>query len=168
MLYETSGGRNKRKDGLLLVILVAGLSLDGVATLAVGRGLVLQSKLGQVTDDVLHLGVVVAALFASNVGKRGNGVEQVVDDGDDDGNTNGVTPDDDNGDDVGVAVEGLGELRHGVVEGNLVRVAGQPTEDTEESGKGVDGTDGDDELPRGEGLTATGDEDKTVLSKGDL
>jgi len=129
---------------------------------------VLQSKLGKVTDDVLHLGVVVAALFAANVGKRRDGVEEVVDNGDDDGNTDGVAPDDDNGDDVGVAVEGLGELRHGVVEGNLVGVAGQPTEDTEEGGKGVDGTDGDDELPRGEGLTTTGDEDKPVLSKGDL
>ena len=147
MLYETSGGRNKRKDGLLLVILVAGLSLDGVATLAVGRGLVLQSKLGQVTDDVLHLGVVVAALFASNVGKSGDRVEQVVDDGDDDGNTDGVTPDDDNGDNVSVAVKGLGPLGHGVVERNLVGVAGEPTEDTEESGKSVDGTNGEDKLP---------------------
>jgi len=129
---------------------------------------VLQSKLGEVADDVLHLGVVVAALLATDVGKRGDGVKKVVDDGDDDGDTDGVTPDDDNGDNVSVAVKGLGPLGHGVVEGNLVGVAGEPTEDTEEGGKSVDGTDGDDELPRGEGLTTTGDEDEPVLSEGNL
>jgi hypothetical protein len=48
---------------------------------------VLQSKLGKVADNVLHLGVVVAALLATDVGKRGDGVEEVVDDGDDE-----VTP----------------------------------------------------------------------------
>ena len=128
----------------------------------------LQSKLGEVADDVLHLGVVVAALLATDVGKRGDGVEEVVDDGDDDGDTDGVTPDDDNGDNVSVAVKGLGPLGHGVVEGNLVGVAGEPTEDTEEGGKSVDGTDGNDELPRGEGLTTTGDEDEPVLSEGDF
>jgi hypothetical protein len=104
MLYETVLRQKKRERArLLLVILVVNLSLDGVATLAVGHGLVLQSKLGEVTNDVLHLGVVVVALFAANVGKRGDGVEEVVDDGDDDGNTDGVAPDNDNGDDVGVA-----------------------------------------------------------------
>lgn len=146
MLYETSLGK-KGKDDLLIVTLISGLLLQQVATLTVGGGLVLQSKLGEVADDVLHLGVVVAALLATDVGKRGDGVEEVVRDGDDDGNTNGVTPDDNNGDNVSVAVKGLGPLGHGVVERNLVRVAREPTEDTEESGKSIDGTDGDDELP---------------------
>jgi hypothetical protein len=167
MLYETGLGK-KEKDGLLLVLLIISLGLQEVTTLTVGSGLVLQSKLGEVADDVLHLGVVVAALLATDVGKRGDGVEEVVDDGDDDGNTDGVTPDDDNGDNVSVAVKGLGPLGHGVVEGNLVGVAGEPTEDTEEGGKGVDGTDGEDELPRGEGLTTTGDEDEPVLGESDL
>lgn len=168
MLYETSLGKIKKSDDLLLVLLISGLGLQDVATLTGGVGLVLQSKLGEVADDVLHLGVVVGTALATDVGKGGDGVEEVVDDGDDDGNTDGVAPDDNNGDDVGVAVEGLDELRHGVVEGNLVRVAGEPTEDTEEGSEGIDGTDGDDELPRGEGLTATGDEDEPVLSEGDL
>ena len=128
----------------------------------------LQSKLGEVADDVLHLSVVVAALLATDIGKRGDRVEEVVRDGDNDGNTNGVTPDDNNSDNVSVAVKGLGPLGHGVVERNLVRVTREPAEDTEESGKSIDGTDGEDKLPRGEGLTTTGDEDEPVLSEGDL
>lgn len=128
----------------------------------------LQSKLAEVAKDVLHLGVVGAAVLAANVGKSRDGVEEVVDDGDDDGNTDGVTPDNNDGDNVGVAVEGLGELGHRVVKGDLVRVAGEPTEDTEEGSESIDCEDGEDELPRGEGLTTTGDEDEPVLSEGDL
>jgi hypothetical protein len=167
MLYETGLGK-KEKDGLLLVLLIISLGLQEVTTLTVGSGLVLQSKLGEVADDVLHLGIVVGTALATDVGKRGDGVEEVVDNGDDDSHTNGVAPDDNDGDDVGVAVEGLGELRHGVVEGDLVRVAGEPTEDTEQSGESIDSADGEDKLPRGEGLTTAGDEDKPVLSKSDL
>jgi hypothetical protein len=159
MLHETGSGKIKKSDDLLLFILISSLGLQEVATLTGGGGLILQGKLGEVADDVFHLRVVVGTALATDVGKGRNGVEEVVDDGDDNGNTDGVAPDDDNGDDVGVAIECLGELRHGVVEGNLVWVAGEPTKDTEKGSEGIDGTDGDDELPRGEGLTTTGDED---------
>jgi len=120
-----------------------------------------------VGEDVLHLGVGTAALGASEVVEPGHAVHEVVDNGDDDGDTDGVTPDDDDGDDGGAAVGGQKSV-DGLGVGGLAAATGQPAEDGEEGGEDVDTEDGADELPGWPGLTTTSDEDEPVLSKGDF
>jgi len=126
-----------------------------------------ESDLGEGSDDVLHLGVVHVAVLATKVVEPSDLVKEEVDDGDDDGNTDRVSPDDNDGDNVGPAIETL-VLEEGRRRGGVLRVAGQPTEDTEDGSEGVNTENGEDELPVGEGLATTGDEDEPVLSKGNL
>ncbi|KAG2024738.1 hypothetical protein GB937_003437 [Aspergillus fischeri] len=125
----------------------------------------LDSQLGEVGNHVLDLGVSLGAGLAAEVVKGGNDGEDVVDNGNDDSDTNRVTPDDNDGDDVDIAVNG--EL--GVAgRAGLAVVTGEPAEDTEEGGKHIDNEDGANQLPRRPGLTTTGDEDEPVLGKGDF
>ena len=126
-----------------------------------------ESNLGESSNDVLHLGVVHVAVLATEVVEPGDLVEEVVDNGDDDGNTNGVSPDDNDGDNVGPAIETL-VLEEGGRRGGVGGVTRHPTEDTEDGSEGVNTENGEDELPVGEGLATTGDEDEPVLSKGNL
>jgi hypothetical protein len=65
-----------------------------------GVKIVLNSQLGKMANDVLHLGVVVAALCATKVVEPRNLVEKVVDDGNDDGDEDGVHPNNDKGNGV--------------------------------------------------------------------
>lgn len=92
--------------------------------------LVLQGNLGEVHEEVLDLGIRLAALGAAEVVEPFQLVEEVVDNGNNDGDTDREGPDDHHGDDTGVAV------REKVVVGGRVRglatVAGKPAEDTEE------------------------------------
>lgn len=134
--------------------------LAGVCILRVDKG-----ELAEVTDDVLHLGVVGGARLTAEVVKGWDAVKEVVDDGDDDGDTDGVAPDNHNGDNVDPSVLAL------VVGGVWVGrdwVTRHPAEDTEDGSEGVDTEDGTDELPVGEGLATTSDEDQPVFSKGNL
>lgn len=128
----------------------------------------LERQLAEMSDNVLHLGVVYAAVLAAEISETGDLVEQVVCDGDEDENTDRVRPDDDHGDDIGVSVTGLHELRHWGWERLLVDVGVQPSENTEESGNDVDTSNGANELPGWKSLSTTGDEDEPVLSKGDF
>lgn len=130
--------------------------------------LVLESQLAKVTDNVLHLGVVHAAVLATKIGETGNHVQQVVGDGNDNHDTNGVHPDNDQSDGVSVAVGGLLVRRHWAWERALVDVRVEPSESAEESCQNIDTKDGADELPRWESLSTTGDEDEPVLSEGNL
>lgn len=154
--------------GCLVVLLgLGGLggevpSASSEIVLLVGNG-----DLGQVGEDVLHLGVCATALGAAKVVEPCHAVHEVVDDSDDDRDTDGVTPDDDDGDDGSVAV-----LRQESVAGDwvggLACSTAQPTEDGEEGRENVDTKDGANELPGWPGLTTTGDEDEPVLSEGDF
>ena len=125
----------------------------------------LDRQLGQVAKQVLDLGVGLAAVLAAEGVQSGDDAEHVVDNGDDDRNTDGVGPDDNDGDDVDVAVDG--ELGAGGGAG-LDVIAGEPAEDTEEGGDHIDDEDRTHQLPRGPGLTTTGDEDQPVLGQGNL
>lgn len=92
--------------------------------------LVLDGNLGEMHENVLHLGVSAAALGTSKVVQPGPLVEQVVDDGDDDDDTDGVCPDDNDSDDGGVAVG-----KETVVGGRVGRLSPstiKPTEHTED------------------------------------
>lgn len=136
---------------------------------AVATGLIalmLDCDLGKVHEDVLHLGVGAAALGAAEVVEPRPLVEQVVHDGDDDDDSDGVGPDDDDSDDAGVAAGEELVLGDGV--GRLANAASEPAEDAEEGSNDIDTEDGADELPRGPGLASTGYEDEPVLSEGDL
>jgi len=126
-----------------------------------------EGNLGESSDDVLHLGVVHVAVLATEVVEPGDLVKEEVDNGDDDGDTNGVSPDDNDGDNVGPAIETLVGEEGGRGRG-VVRVTRQPTKDTEDGGEGVNTENGENELPVGEGLATTGDENEPVLSKGNL
>ncbi|KAH0357736.1 plasma membrane H+-ATPase Pma1, partial [Aureobasidium melanogenum] len=138
---------------------------------AVGTGdfvlLVDEGDLGESSDDVLHLSVVHVTVLATKVVKPGDLVKEEVNNGDDDGDTNGVGPDNNDGDNIGPAIETLvleeGGRRRGV--GGVTR---QPTEETEDGGEGINTENGEDELPVGEGLATTGNEDEPVLSKSNL
>jgi len=98
-----------------------------------------------VHEDVLHLGVGTAALGTAKVVEPRPLVKQVVHDGDDDNDADGVGPDDNDSDDAGVAIGEELIVVNGV--GGLATAARKPAEDAEESRKNVDTEDGADELP---------------------
>ncbi|KAI6876686.1 plasma membrane H+-ATPase Pma1 [Hortaea werneckii] len=155
---------------LVIIGIVVGLADQRVLVTAVLILLVLDSQLAEVADDVLHLGVVDVALGTAEVGKAGDNVEEVVGNGDDDGDTNRVGPHHDNGNNVGhtlavlVVVEATHWVRHRLVS-DLLR---EPTEDTEDSGESVHDSDGSDQGEGRESGATTGDEDEPVLGKGDF
>jgi len=137
------------------------------SVVAVHINLVLHGNLGKMGDDVLDLSIRLGALGTSKVGQPRDLVQEVVGDGADDENTNGVTPNNADGDDGSASVGG----EEGVL-GNWVRrlsrIATQPTKDTEEGSKNIDTKDSANQLPRWPGLVTTSDEDEPVLSEGDL
>jgi len=132
--------------------------------------LVLESKLAEMTNDVLHLGVRAVALLTSKVVEPSVLLEDEVDNGDDDCNTDGVTPDDDNGDDISIAVGGEEAVVGwwGRLLESVSTWSSEPPKDTEEGGHDIDDEDGANELPRWPCIGSTGDKDKPVLSEGDL
>merc|ERR1712132_17964 len=125
----------------------------------------LDGQLAEVANDVLHLGVVNIAL-----GTAGDDVEEVVGDGDDDGDTNRVGPHHDDSDNVShtLAVLVVVEATHWVRDRLVANLLREPTEDTEDSGEGVHNGDGGDQCESREGRAITGNEDKPVLSKRNL
>jgi len=151
---------------LLVLLDGLGASTKGVARLAILVGLELDGELGQVSNHVLDLGVGLGAGLAAKVVKGRDDGQEVVDHSDDDSDTNGVGPDDNDGDDVDVAV--VGELA-GVLGVALLEVTtGQPAPDTEAGSQDIDNEDGNNQLPRGPGLSTTGHEDEPVLSQSNL
>lgn len=147
LLLRTAGRKSK-----------SGLASDGIS-------LVLDGQLGQVANEVLDLGVGLGAVLAAEVVEPRDLAQDVVDHGDDDGDTDRVGPDDNDGDNVDITVDGVlgGGRRAGLLE-----VTRQPAEDGEESSKRIDTQDGSNELPRWPGLSTTGDEDQPVLGQRDL
>lgn len=144
---------------------MAGDEVVSVGTVLVA--LVLNGKLGKVAEDVLHVGIRGGTLGTTKVVQPSNLVEEVVDDSDDDGDSDRVTPDDDDSDNGGVAVVGKEHVLRWWVRW-LTKVTAQPSEDTEEGGEDIDTKDGTDELPRWPGVGTTGNEDKPILSEGNL
>ncbi|TLD16715.1 uncharacterized protein PgNI_01314 [Pyricularia grisea] len=151
--------------GVILLDNLLGSNVVAVATTSVD--LVLDGDLAQVGEDVLHHGVLGGALLAAEVVQALPAGHDVVDDTNDDDDGDGVDPDQDDGDNVDGAVlrQVLGQ---GGGDSGLAETTREPTETSEEGGEDVNTEDGADELPRREGVEATGDEDEPVLSKGDL
>ena len=151
---------------LLILFLLGSAGGKDVTLSSVLVNTVLESKLAESSNHVLDVRVLPVAVLAAELVKPCDAVEHVVDNGDDDGDTNGVSPDDDNGDDVNPAT--LLEL--GVVgrRVGLVVRTGHPAEEGEDGGKGVDTENRKNQLERGEGLTATGNKDEPVFGKSNL
>jgi hypothetical protein len=151
---------------LLVVLLLGSAGGKDVTLDSVLVGSVLESKLAKGSNHVLDVRVLPVAVLAAELVEPCDAVKQVVDDGDDDRDTNGVSPNEDDGDNVHpTALLELGVVGRRV---GLVVGTGHPAEEGEDGGKSVDTENGDDQLERGESLTATGDEDEPVLSKGNL
>lgn len=125
----------------------------------------LDGHLAQVSQDVLHQGVLDGALLAAHLVEALPVGHQVVDDANDDDDSQRVQPDDDNGNNVDVAIGAELGVGRG---GGLQTLTSEPTETGKQRGEDIDTEDGADELPRGVGLEATGDEDQPVLSESDL
>jgi len=106
----------------------------------------LYGNLRQVHDDVLHLGIGLAALGTSQVVQPRHRAENKVGNSNDDGNTDRVTPNNDNGDDAGSAVGGK-EIVEGCWVRGLSAATAQPSEDTEEGGDDIDGKNGAYKFP---------------------
>jgi hypothetical protein len=157
---------NRNIVHLLVVVLVGGASSENVPLSTVLVCAVLERQLAEGSNHVLDLGVLPVAVLAAELVEPRDAVEQVVDNGNDDGNTNRVSPDDDNSDNIDPAVIAeLAVVRRRVGD---VGLTGEPSEDTEQGGEDIDTEDGGDELERGEGLAATGNEDEPVLGKSNL
>lgn len=110
----------------------------------------LDGDLGQVHDNVLHLGISLGALSTSKVVEPFEAVHDIVDNGADNNDTNGETPDNDNSDDASVAIGGkegafTHELHWGVIFDS--GSSGEKTEHTEERGHNINEEDSTDKLP---------------------
>lgn len=128
--------------------------------------LVLDSNSAEVAKDVLHLSVGLRSRVATQVVDGLHLRQSEVGNCDDDQGTDGVTPDHDNCDDGGFDRVVLCADENGTGPGvKFIRAAVKPAEDTEQSGKGVDDEDGTNELPVGEGLSTTSNEDQPVLNQ---
>ena len=151
---------------LLVLLLLGSAGSKDVALYAVLVCSVLERQLAEGSNHVLDVRVLPVAVLAAELVEPGDAVEEVVDDGDDDRNTDRVGPDKNNGDNVYPAtLLELGVVGRGV---GLVVGTGHPAEESEDGSEGIDTENGNDQLERGEGLAATGDEDQPVLSKGNL
>lgn len=152
---------------LHLLILVINSLVGKEVSVNTGRliSLMLNGELLESSEDVLNNGVLLLAVLAAEVVQPGDLVKDEVDNGNEDGDTERVQPDDDNGDNVGPAIVTLLGKVDGVVDLGSTR---QPAEEGEEGSHDIDTKNGADELPRGPGAATTGNEDQPVLSKSDL
>lgn len=128
----------------------------------------LDSNLVQLQERVLKHSVLVAPVLATQVVQPLVLVKQVVHNSNEDSHADRVRPDQDHSNNIRPSIvrvheDGLGRSLHDTAAG-----AGQPPEQGEDGSEDVHDEDGADELPRGPGLAAAGDEDEPVLREGDL
>lgn len=161
---------NRAYAHLVVILLFSRLGGQCPSAVSVLVLLMLERQLAQMTNDILHLGVVDIAVGAAEVVETRNFVEKEVGDSHDDDHADRVGPDNDAGNDIGVTPGGLlePELGVGVRKRLLELAAGQPAEDSKYSCHSVDGTDGADELPGRECVAPTGDKNEPVLSECDF
>ena len=87
---------------LLDLFLASGFRAEDPFGLAVDIGLVLDCDAAEMAENILHLGVGVAAGGTAHVVDRFQAHEDVVDHGDDNDDTDRIAPDDNNSDDRGL------------------------------------------------------------------
>jgi len=102
---DTFRQRDKSRPGdtsLLFLLFASASCAEDPLGLAVDICLVLDGDAAEVREDVLHVGISVAAGVTAKVVDPLDAQEQEVDNGNNDGDTDRVTPDNDNGDDRGL------------------------------------------------------------------
>lgn len=124
----------------------------------------LDGNLAERGDDILHHRVGLAAFLAAEVVKRLHVGHDVVDNGNDNDNGDGVAPDDNNSDDVS-ATSSIQQAVGGSGDGVGVWATSEPTEDGKQRGQDIHTEDGKNELERWVSLESTSDEDEPVLGK---
>jgi len=120
------------------------------------------------TDDILDLGILLIAVLSAEVIHPFQALEDVIDNGDENRDTDGISPDHDDGDDISPAVIRVAELVMGRGIHRPAASSGEPTKETEQSSEDVDSKNGADQLPRGPRLPAASHEDEPVLRQRDL
>jgi hypothetical protein len=153
-------------DKLVVVLLLDSAGSKDVPGGTVLVLAVLKRQLAKRGNHVLDRRVLAAAVLAAESVEPCDAVEHVIDNGDNDGNTDRVGPDDNDSDNVSPSIlTELAVVGRGV---GLVVFTGHPAKDAEDGSKSIDTQNSDNELEGGEGLAATSDEDQPVLSKGNL
>ena len=166
--FNTANAKSVKISHLLILFLLSSARRKQISVLASCRVvLMLNCHLGNVSEDVLNVGILLAAVLAAKVVERWDSVHEVVNDGDDNGDTDRVAPDDNDGDNINPTVTTLLEAALWVG-WEVVEVARQPAEETEQGCDDIDTEDGAHELPRWKSLAATSDEDQPILSEGDF
>ena len=151
---------------LILFLFLDRARSEDVPRITILVGAALERQFAEGRNHVLNGRVLAVTVFAAELIEPRNAVEQIVDNGDDDGDTDRVGPDDNNGDNVNPAVFAKFHImRSGV--GLIIR-ARQPAEEAEDGSKDVDSQDSTHKLEGRQRLAATGDEDEPVLSEGDF
>ena len=125
---------NLPSDQLLVVIILDSAGSKNVPSGTVLILTVLKRQLAESSNHVLNRRVLAAAVLAAKGVKPCDAVKQIVHNGDDDSNTDGVSPDDNNGNNVNPAVITEVAMRSRV---GLVRLAGHPPEQCEDGGESV-------------------------------
>lgn len=130
-------------SNLLVILLLSSAGSKDVTVDTVLVLSVLERQLAESSNHVLNGRVLASAVLAAEVVEPLDLVKEVVDHGNDDGNTNGVSPDNDDGDNVdptvGTEVVGAGRV-------GLVQTAREPTEQTEDGSHDIDTEDGGNKL----------------------
>lgn len=156
-------GVKTMESQLCLVVEEGDAVLEAVEVLVVLASLVDDSEAGEGSGEVFPLAVLFAGLATTQVGQPGDGVENEVDESDNDDDAEGVGVDTNDGNDVSPATVGGNAVGLGAGRG-----AGQPTEEGEHGGEDIHTKNGGGELEGWPGAVATGNEDEPVLGEGDL
>lgn len=93
----------------------------------------------QACNDILHVRIRSATALSTKIIKPRNTVHKEVDNGNNNGDSDGVAPYHDGSDDTGAAI---GFEMSPVARVTTIARAGEPTKDTEESGQNIDAKDG--------------------------
>lgn len=102
-------------------------------------------KTNQARNDILHVRVRSATALTAKIIEPRNAVHKEVYNGDNNGDSDGVTPDHNGSDDAGAAVRF--EMSP-IARVTTVARAGEPTKDTEEGGQNIDAEDGSHSVDR--------------------
>lgn len=172
ILPSSSGFRARARQFSLpsLLVLLGSSLLHQVVSVRsrVGVRVVLDGHLVELQQRVLDQGVLLAAVLAAKVVQPLDLVEHVVDDRDEDADTNRVRPYNDHCHNVRPAVVRVHEQVLRVRLHHAATAARQPAKETKDCCQDIDHENGAYELPRGPRLATSGDENQPVLRQGNL
>lgn len=125
----------------------------------------LKGEFAEMTDDILHLGVVDAAVLPAEISQSRDLIEDEVCNGEDNDDSYCVGPNHNHGDNACFMTLLKEKRAHRIWQRFLMRVRCEPTENTEKSGHSVDESNGADELEGWECRSPTCYENEPILGK---